>query len=117
MLLARENEGHAGAKRALDAFCLRARKYVGAYAAALGGLDGIAFGGGIGEHSAEIRARILKPLQWLGIDLDAEANRSCTGGGAKISAGSSRVAVFVVQVEEEPIIARAMVEVLAQQGA
>ncbi len=114
VLLAHEAEGHAGAKRALDAFCLRARKYVGAYAAALGGLDAIAFGGGIGENSAAIRERILKPLHWLGVSVDPEANRSCTGSSARISTASSRVAVHVVQVDEEPIIAQAMVDVLTQ---
>src|SRR5690606_28671630 len=112
-LLAREAEGHAGARLALDAFCLRIRKYVGAYAAVLGGLDAIAFGGGIGENSAEIRARVLRPLAWLGVDLDVAANASCAGRETCISTQRSAVQVYVVPVDEEPIIARAMIDVLA----
>jgi len=112
-LLAREAQGHAGARLALDAFCMRIRKYVGAYAAVLGGLDAIAFGGGIGENSAEIRERVLRPLAWLGVALDQTANARCTGTEARISAEGSRVKVYVVPVDEEPIIARAMLDVLA----
>ena len=114
-LLAREAEGHARAKLALDVFCTRIRKYVGAYAAVLGGLDAIAFGGGIGENSAEIRGRVLRPLDWLGIGLDEAANAACAGTDARISAEGSAVQVYVVRVDEEPIIARAMLDVLARR--
>src|SRR5690606_696914 len=114
-LLAREAEGHAGAKLALDAFCMRIRKYVGAYAAVLGGLDAIAFGGGIGENSPEIRERVLRPLAWLGIELDDAANAACAGTEGRISAVGSAVQVHVVAVDEEPIIARAMLDVLAKR--
>jgi len=112
-LLAREAEGHSGAKLALDVFCMRIRKYVGAYAAVLGGLDAIAFGGGIGENSPEIRERVLRPLAWLGIELDDGANASCTGRETRISTERSAVSVHVVPVDEEPIIARAILDVLA----
>ena len=112
-LLAYEAEGHPGAKLALDAFCLRIRKYIGAYAALLGGLDAIAFGGGIGENSAEIRERVLRPLAWLGVELDDVENASCAGRAARISTQRSNVQVYVVPVDEQPIIARAMLDVLA----
>lgn len=114
-LLEREAEGHAAAKLALEAFCTRIRKYVGAYAAVLGGLDAIAFGGGIGENSAEIRERILRPLAWLGVELDSVANAACAGHAARISTERSSVQVYVVPVDEQPIIARAMIDVLAQR--
>lgn len=111
-LLAQEADGHEGAKLALDVFCLRIRKYVGAYAAVLGGLDAIAIGGGIGENSPPIRSRALGALGWLGLELDERANHACLGEAARITTPNSKVAVQVVPVEEAPIIARAMLEVL-----
>jgi acetate kinase len=114
-LLALESEGHVGAGLALETFCLRIRKYVGAYAAVLGGIDAIAIGGGIGENSAVIRERVLKPLGWLGIELDFDANTACAGTAGRISTDGSVVGVHVVCVDEEPIIARATLDVLASQ--
>jgi acetate kinase len=103
-LLRREAEGHAGARLAVDAFCYRARKYIGAYAAALGGVDAIVFGGGIGEHAAEIRARICAQMDWCGIAIDADANRAAVGREARISPPGG-VGVYVVPVNEEGLIA------------
>ncbi|HEX7082333.1 MAG TPA: acetate/propionate family kinase [Gammaproteobacteria bacterium] len=111
-LLALESDGHAGARRALAIFCMRIRKYLGAYAAVLGGVDAIAFGGGIGENSAEIRARILADMEWLGVDLDAEANACASGRVGRISSARSAVAVHVFPVDEEPLIAAAALDVL-----
>jgi acetate kinase len=114
-LLALEKEGHPGAALAHETICLRIRKYVGAYAAVLGGVDAIAFGGGIGENSPAIRERILSPLAWLGVELDRDANSACVGSAARISADGAAVGVHVVPVDEEPIIARATLDVLAAQ--
>lgn len=110
-LLELERAGDGAARLALRAFCHRVRKYVGAYAAALGGLDGIVFGGGIGEHSAEIRARVCSGLEWLGLELDAAANARCSGEEAELSAAGSRIAVWAIPVNEERAIARAALDV------
>jgi acetate kinase len=105
-LLEAEAAGDEGARLALDVFCYRIRKYIGAYAAALGGLDGIVFGGGIGENSADLRERIASGFQWLGLDLDGGRNRNVTGDSGRISSDSSALDCYVVRVDEAPIIAR-----------
>lgn len=105
-LLALEAEGHSGAALALQAFVHRARKYLGAYLAVLGGADAIIFGGGVGEHATEIRARICRDMEWCGITLDAEANRNATGTEAVISSVNSLIAVQVIPVNEELFIAQ-----------
>lgn len=109
-LLALEARGDPRAKLALDAFCHRVVKYVGAYAAVLGGIDALLFGGGIGEHAPQIRERICGRLAWLGIDVDGSANAACVNREGAISAPTSRVAVFVLAVREERSIARAVCE-------
>jgi acetate kinase len=109
-ILALEARGDMRAKLALDAFCHRIVKYVGAYAAVLGGIDALLFGGGIGEHSAPIRERICAQLAWLGLDIDRAANAACTGREGAISPPASRVAAFVLAVREERSIARAVCE-------
>ena len=98
-------EGNERAQLALDMFNYAVRKYIGAYAAAMGGLDGIVFTAGIGENSPEVRANILKGLEFLGVKLDAEAN-NCRGKLQKISAEDSRVQVYVIPTNEELVIAR-----------
>jgi acetate kinase len=97
----------AAARLAIALYCYRARKYLGAYLTVLGGADGILFGGGIGEHSPEIRARILTGLEWLGIALDAELNSALHDGEGRISHADSRIAVWVVPVDEESLLAEA----------
>jgi acetate kinase len=100
-------EGDGRAELALEIFAYRVRKYLGAYAAALGGLDGVAFSGGIGEHSPTMRARICRSLEFLGIVLDAERNRQATGAdAASISADDSAVPLWVIPTDEELQIAR-----------
>lgn len=106
-LLAAEAAGHTGAKRALAAFCHRIHKYLGAYAAVLGGVDAIVFGGGIGENAPVIRARICAGLAWLGLALDADANERCLGTEATISSAASVIDAHVVPVREEEAIAHA----------
>jgi acetate kinase len=104
-LLALESEGHAGAALAINAFCHRIRKYVGAYLAVLGGADAIIFGGGIGELSPEIRRRICNTMEWCGLDLDKQINQSTLGTEARISTNHSQVAAYVMTVDEESLIA------------
>jgi acetate kinase len=98
---------------AIEIFCYRARKYIGSYLAAMNRAEAIVFTGGIGENSAEIRARICGELNWLGVELDAElnANHGASNSG-QISAGNSRVAVFVIPTNEELLIARDTVRVV-----
>jgi acetate kinase len=97
--------GHAGATLALDAFHHRLRKYIGGYAAVLGGLDAIAIGGGIGENAPAVRARLCAGLEWLGVRLDAAANEAAVGTAGRITTPSSTVAVDVFPVDEEQLIA------------
>ncbi len=112
-LLGLEAQGHAGAALALGAFCRRARKYLGAYLALLGGADAIVFGGGIGEHATSIRARVLSGMEWCGLALDDAANAAAAGGERRISAQNSRTDMYVIPVNEELLIAREVRDQLA----
>jgi acetate kinase len=102
-LLRREQQGEAGAQLAIEIFCRRARHYLGAFVCELGGVDVIAFGGGIGENSAEIRRRIVRGLDWAGIGIDEQANRAHDAGS--IGASDSWAAVEVVRVDEASVLA------------
>ena len=100
------SEGDPASELALDCFAYRVRKYVGAYAAALGGVDVLAFTGGIGEHSASMRARICQRLDFLGLHLDDERNQHATGHApAALSAGEADN-IWIVPSDEERQIAR-----------
>lgn len=114
-LLAREHEDVRAAE-ALGVFCYQARKWVAAFAGALGGLDTLVFAGGIGENSAPIRARICDGLQFIGVELDETRNRE---HAPLISSAKARVAVRVIPTDEESVIARLTGEALARssQGA
>ena len=103
-LLARESVDERAAD-ALALFCYQTKKLIGAFAAALGGLDTLVFSGGIGEHSAVIRARICQGLGFLGLELDEEQNLT---SAAVISTSSSDVSVRVIRTDEELIIAQAV---------
>lgn len=103
-LLEREMEDVRAAE-AIASFCYQARKWIGAYAAALDGLDTLVFSGGIGENQPAVRARICDGLSFLGIALDADGNAA---GEGVISAPHSRVEVRVIRTDEEWIIARAL---------
>ena len=94
------------ATRALELFCYRAKKYVGAYFAVLGGADAVVFTAGIGEHDADVRARICEGLGLLGIEVDEERNAAPGDGERCISTPGSRVAVLVIPTDEEREIAR-----------
>ena len=106
-LLAEESE-HADrrARLAIDLFCYRVRKYLGAYLAAMNGADAIVFSGGIGENSADIRERICRGLDWLGISLDAEKNAGMAGKEGRIDRDGSRIELWVIPTDEELLIAR-----------
>lgn len=93
------------AELAVAMFCYRAKKYVGAYAAALGGVDHIVFGGGIGENQPEIRRRILVGLDFLGVDLNLQVNDETIGCSGMISSGRSAVRVDVCAVDENSLMA------------
>jgi acetate kinase len=109
---ARENNDRR-ARLAVDIFCYRARKYIGAFLAAVAGAEAIVFTGGIGENSAEIRARICSGLEWLGVKLDDERNQlHHDGQEGIISADDSGLAVYVVPTDEELLIARDTVRVV-----
>lgn len=98
-------KGDKNAKLALDAFAYRVVKYVGAYAAAMNGVDAIAFTAGVGENDQEVRAAIVNRLTYLGLELDEEAN-SRRGEDTVISTPDSKVAVCVIPTNEELAIAR-----------
>ena len=98
-------QGNERAQLALDKFAYEVRKYIGAYAAAMGGVDAIVFTAGVGENSAEMRARVMEGLEYLGAKLDTEANR-VRGQEAVISTADSKVTVLVIPTNEELMIAQ-----------
>lgn len=101
---------------ALEVFCYRIRKYVGAYLAALGGAQAVVFTGAIGERSAEVRARVCQGLEWLGLLLDPGANAATTPGERRISAPGARLEAFVIPTNEEMEIAWGTVDALHATG-
>lgn len=94
------------ARLAIEIFCHRARKYIGAFLAVMGGADAIVFTGGIGENSSAIRARICEGLEWAGLSLDDGKNKNAVGHEAVISTEHSRLAAYVIPTDEELLIAR-----------
>lgn len=111
-LLAARTAGDERAALAIEMFCYRIRKQIGAYFAALGGAHAIVFGGGIGEHQPDIRRWICEPLAWAGLTLDLTWNASPQGATARISADSSAIEAYVVRVDEQRGIAAATLGVL-----
>ena len=102
-------EGNEAAKLALDKFAYEVRKYIGAYAAALGGLDCLVFTAGVGENSASMRASICEGLEFLGVRLDPEKNK-IRGEEVCISTDDSKVKVWVIPTNEELMIAQDTME-------
>ena len=98
-------EGHERAKLAIDVFCYRIKKYIGAYAAVLGVVDAMVFTGGIGENAAKLRGQICSDLTQIGIELDPAINKATTAAETAISSDESRVSVFVVPTNEQAAIA------------
>jgi acetate kinase len=102
------------AKQAVELFCFRVAKEVGAMAASMGGLDALVFTAGIGENSPEIRELVAQQLEWLGVKLDAAAN---SGRQVNIAAADARVPTFVLPTNEELMIAKHTMNVLAANKA
>jgi acetate kinase len=102
------------AEEAIELFVYRIARELGALAAALGGLDGLVFTAGIGEHAPEIRRRVCDRSRWLGIALDPAANAR---GDGCISAPASGVSVWVIPTDEERSIVRQTIEVLRRERA
>ena len=97
---------------AIEIFCYRARKYIGAYLACMDGADAIVFTGGIGENSPDVRARICASMEWAGLHLDAQKNNDAIGREALISAGDSKLLAYAIPTDEELLIARDTVRVI-----
>jgi acetate kinase len=118
-LLAEEAEhGDRRARLAVEMFCRRARRAVGAYVAELGGAQAVVFGGGIGERSPEIRRRICAGLECLGLRLDEKRNAALTGGAeGEISAEGSTLKAYAIPTDEELLIARDAFRVVSGQQA
>lgn len=93
------------ARLAVDVFCYRLRKYIGGYAAALGGLDVLAFTGGIGENAAQVRAETCQNLEFLGVELDPQRNKQGSGKESLISCDGRSARVYVIPTDEELVIA------------
>ena len=100
------NEGNERAKLALDMYEQRIIKYVGAYAAEMGGVDIIVFTGGVGENQTGVRENVCAPLKFMGVELDLELNKTVRGTETVISTPNSKVKVVVVPTDEELTIAR-----------
>jgi acetate kinase len=115
-LLEAESSGNDRAKTAVDVFCYRLKKYLGAYMAALGGADAVAFAGGIGENAPVVRRRTLFGLEGLGLEIDAAANDAARGQEAEISKKGARVRSFVVPTNEEILIARDTLQIVSGQA-
>lgn len=94
------------ARLAIEVFCYRAKKYIGAFLACMGGADAIVFTGGIGENAPDVRRRICEDLDWAGLNLDAEANGRMVGTEGRISTEGSRLHAYVIPTDEELLIAR-----------
>jgi len=98
-------KGNRRAELAVKIFCRRVKKYIGAYIALMGGLDLLIFTAGIGENAIEVRSEILSDLEYLGIEIDQEKNKT-RGKEIRISSDSSKAAVYVIPTNEELVIAR-----------
>ena len=106
-LEAAAKEGNERAELALKTFAYKVKKYIGAYSAALGGVDAIVFTAGVGENDQGVRAQVLQGLEYLGVDTDFDKNLNAPRGEeVEISKPGSRVKVFVIPTDEEMVIAR-----------
>jgi acetate kinase len=101
---------------AVEVFCYRARKYLGAYLAVLGGAEAIVFGGGIGENAPYIRARITEGMAWCGLRLDPQRNAATVGVEGRISADESAIHAYVIPVDESLLIAQYAYEIARQDS-
>jgi acetate kinase len=111
-VIAEVDKGVKSAKLAFDIYTYRVKKYIGAYAAAMGGLDAIVFSAGVGENSAKIREACVKGLEFLGAKLDNDRNAAAVGKEAIISTDDSRVKVIAIPANEELVIAIDAVKII-----
>jgi acetate kinase len=107
-------EGNERAQLALDMYDYRVKKYIGSYAAAMGGVDAIVFTGGIGENACGTRANIMNGLDFLGVDFDAQKNDGLRGKEAELTKPNSKVKVWIVPTNEELVIARDTLEIVSK---
>jgi acetate kinase len=112
-LLAAQDKGDKRAKLAVDMFVYRVAKYIGAYAAAMNGVDLIAFTAGVGENNGFVRQEICRYLGFIGVEIDSKANE-VAGEERKISTDNSMVKVYVIPTNEELAIARETVRLATE---
>jgi len=105
-ILEESHKGNKGAQLALDVYCYRIRKYIGAYAAGLGGVDVLVFTAGIGENAPLVRKKSCQNLEFLGIEINEKKNKEAIKVEAMISSKDSRVKVLVIPTNEELVIAQ-----------
>ena len=113
-LIELSEKGNERAKLAIDIFCYRIKKYIGAYSAVVGRLDAVVFTGGIGENAASVRAEICSGLGWIGIEISIDKNNAMKEHECDISTDSGRVKVFVIPTNEEAAIANDTYELSLQ---
>jgi acetate kinase len=105
-------EGNHRAKVSLDIYQYRIKKYLGSYAAAMGGADVVIFTGGVGENDWVTRAEVCKGLEFMGLEFDVEKNNKLRGKDAIISKPGSKITVMVVPTNEELVIAQDTFEIV-----
>ena len=98
-------EGNARAQLALDKFVYEVKKFIGAYAAAMGGCDAIVFTAGVGENSIDMREKLVEGLEYMGVKIDSAKNKT-RGVEAEVQSDDSRVKIFVIPTNEELMIAK-----------
>lgn len=113
-VIARADKKDENARLALSMYTYRIKKYIGAYAAAMGGVDAVIFTGGIGEHAVRVRKMVCEAMAWMGMRLDIDANERMTNNGGIISLPESSVALLVVPTNEELEIVRQCEKVLGR---
>ncbi|SYZ73185.1 Acetate kinase [Candidatus Zixiibacteriota bacterium] len=109
-------KGNDNARLALDIYCYRLRKYIGAYAAAMGGIDAIVFTAGVGENSPVVRQLTCKGLEFLGVELDDSRNQAAVSKDMIISTDSAKLKVLAIPTNEELVIARDTKEIVEKIG-
>ena len=107
--------GHSRAQLALDMYCYRLKRYIGAYAAILGGVDYIIFTAGVGENQPPVRKGCLEGLEFMGVQLDIETNEKVYGQETVISSPDSKVTVAVIPTDEELMMAQDTMQVVTKQ--
>ncbi|HEX9916591.1 MAG TPA: acetate kinase [candidate division Zixibacteria bacterium] len=115
-IIEESSKGNAGAKLAFDIYCYRIRKYIGAYAATMGGLDVLVFTAGVGENAPLVRKASCENLEFLGVKIDSQKNDQMIGKEGIISTDDSRVKVLVIPTNEELVIAQDTERIVEEQA-